>query len=319
MFVAQIYSVALRLFTPLLCGLFLAARLAAAPPKIPILLDTDIGSDIDDAFALALVLESPELDLVGLTTVSGDSEARARLAAKMLWAAGRTNVPVVAGEPSRPLPMEQARWAAGFVTPALRHEKAVDFLAAQIERRPGEITLIAIGPLTNVAALVKQHPEAAKKIKRIALMGGSIARGYEPGSKPAAEYNILSDPVAAQVVFSSGLPILMVPLDASAMLELDAAARRRIFTHLSVLTDALTLLYHLWDHETPILFDPMAVAMVIDPTLCDTKQLAVQVDSAGYTRVTEGQAPSATVAVSAHVERFLEFYLTRVAPFEAMP
>ena len=292
MFVAQIYSVALRLFTPLLCGLFLAARLAAAPPKIPILLDTDIGSDIDDAFALALVLESPELDLVGLTTVSGDSEARARLAAKMLWAAGRTNVPVVAGEPSRPLPMEQARWAAGFVTPALRHEKAVDFLAAQIERRPGEITLIAIGPLTNVAALVKQHPEAAKKIKRIVLMGGSIARGYEPGSKPAAEYNILSDPLAAQVVFSSGLPILMVPLDASAMLELDAAARRRVFTHLSALTDALTLLYHLWNHETPILFDPMAVAMVIDPTLCETKQLAIEVDSTGYTRAAEGQRPT---------------------------
>lgn len=317
MFVPQIYSVALRLFAALLGGLFLAASLAAAPPRIPILLDTDIGSDIDDAFALALILESPELDLVGVTTVSGDTEARARLTAKMLWVAGRANVPVAGGEPSkpsRPLPMEQARWAAGFISPALRHEKAVDFLEAQIERRPGEITLVAIGPLTNVAALVKQHPEAAKKIKRIVLMGGSIARGYVPGSKPAAEYNILSDPLAAQVVFSSGLPILMVPLDASAMLELDAAARRRVFTHLSALTDALTLLYHLWNHETPILFDPMAVAMVIDPTLCETKQLAVEVDSAGYTPVAEGQAPNATVAVSAHVERFLEFYLSRVAP-----
>ncbi len=317
MFVPQIYSVALRLFTALLCGPFLAASLASAPPKIPILLDTDIGSDIDDAFALALILESPELDLVGVTTVSGDTEARARLTAKTLWVTGRTDVPVAGGEPSkpsRPLPMEQARWAAGFNSPALRQEKAVDFLQAQIERRPGEITLVAIGPLTNVAALVKEHPEAAKKIKRIALMGGSIARGYEPGSKPAAEYNILSDSLAAQVVFSSGLPILMVPLDASAMLELDAAARRRVFTHLSALTDALTLLYHLWNHETPILFDPMAVAMVIDPTLCEAKQLAVEVDSAGYTRVAEGQAPNATVAVSAHVERFLEFYLSRVAP-----
>lgn len=287
---------------------------AGGPEKVPVLLDTDIGSDVDDALALALVLESPELDLLGVTTVSGDTEARARLAAKMLEAAGRLDVPVAAGEPGRPLPIAQTRWAEGFNSPSLLPVKAEDFLDSEINRRPGEMTLIAIGPLTNVAALLNKDGEAAKKIKQIVLMGGSIARGYEAGSGPAAEYNIASDPEAARVVFSSGVPIVMVPLDATAMLQLDAAARHRVFTHLSPLTNALTLLYHLWNHETPTLFDPMAVALLLDPTLCETKPLAIEIDAKGLTRVAEGMPANARVAVEAAAARFFEFYLDRVAP-----
>lgn len=287
---------------------------AGGPEKIPILLDTDIGSDVDDAFALALVLESPELDLLGVTTVSGDTEARARLAAKMLEKAGRLDVPVAAGEPGKPLPIEQTRWAEGFNSPSLLPVKAEDFLDSEIARRPGEMTLIAIGPLTNVAALLKKDGAAAKKIKRIVLMGGSVYRGYPPGSGPAAEYNIAFDPEAARVVFSSGVPIVMVPLDATAMLQLDAAARHRVFTHLSPLTNALTLLYHLWDHETPTLFDPMAVALLLDPTLCQTKPLAIEIDAKGFTRVAEGRPANAEVAFEAAPAKFFEFYLNHVAP-----
>ncbi len=288
----------------------------AASSKISIILDTDIGTDIDDAFALALIVNSPELDLLGVTTVSGDTQARARLAAKMLWEAGGAwkRVPVVAGEPGKPLQIEQTRWAQGFTSPQLRTEKAVDFLKAEIARRPGEITLLPIGPLTNVGALLKREPSVAKKIKRIVMMGGSIALGYEPNSPPAAEYNIAQDPPAAQVVFASGVPILMVPLDVTAMLGLDPAARRRVFTHLSPLTNALTLQYHLWVHDVPILFDPMAVGMLIDPSLCETKQLAIEVDEKGFTRVVEGKPPNASVALRTDPKRFLDFYLTRVAP-----
>jgi inosine-uridine nucleoside N-ribohydrolase len=294
---------------------FLATMSIAAPSgKTPILLDTDIGTDVDDAFALALILHSPELELVGVTTVSGDTQARARLAAKMLWEAGRPNIPVVAGEPGKPLPIEQTRWAEGFTSPALRSEKAVDFLKAQIERRPGELTLVPIGPLTNIGALLRQDPAVAKKIKQIVMMGGSITYGYEPGSGPIAEYNIASDPAAAQVVFSSGIPILMVPLDVTAMLQLDAAARHRVFSHLSPLTNALTLLYHLWNQPTPTLFDPMAVAMLVQPSLCETKPLAIEVDTQGFTRPVEGKPANATVALHTDSKSFFEFYLRRVAP-----
>jgi inosine-uridine nucleoside N-ribohydrolase len=294
----------------------------AAGGKIPIILDTDIGTDIDDAFALALIVNSPELELLGVTTVSGDTQARARLAAKMLWEAGSVwrRVPVVAGAPGKPLPIEQTRWADGFTSPQLEREKVVHFFETQFNHRPGEITLLTIGPLTNVGALLEQHPEVAKKIKRIVMMGGSIARGYEPASPPAAEYNIAADPPAAQTVFASGVPILMVPLDVTAMLQLEEANRQRIFTHLSPLTNALTLLYHLWNHPTPTLFDPMAVAMLIDPNLCETRQLTIEVDVKGFTRVAEaqpaaaGRPANATVALHTDPAKFFEFYLSRVAP-----
>jgi purine nucleosidase len=282
--------------------------------RVPILLDTDIGTDIDDAFALTLILNSPELDLLGVTTVAGDTRARARLAAKLLAEAGRSEVPVVAGEPGKPQLIDQTRWADGFTTPQLRQEKAVDFMRGEIERRPGEVTLVAIGELTNVAPLLNNDPSLGKKIKRIVLMGGSVERGYGSNLGPDAEWNIKSNPAAAQRVFSTGVPILMVPLDVTAMLQLDAAGRRRVFTHLTPLTNALTILYHLWGNETPTLFDPMAVAMVIDPTLCDTRELAIEVDSQGFTRVERGKPPNATVALHTDPVRFFQFYLSRVAP-----
>ena len=252
---------------------------AAETIKVPVILDTDIGSDVDDAFAVALILESPELDLIGVTTASGDTAARARLAAKMLQIAGRPEVPVAAGVPGKPLPIAQTHWADGFTSPSLLKTKAVDFLQSQIDQSADPMTVIAIGPLTNVAALLDQDPAAAKRIKQIVLMGGSVYRGYAPGSPPEAEYNIKIDPEAARKVFASGVPILMAPLDATSMLKLDAAARHRIFANPSPMGKVLETLYHLWNHETPTLFDPMAVALLLDPTLCETKRLAIEVDA----------------------------------------
>jgi len=301
----------------LLVGLAVAVTsFAAAPPKTAIILDTDIGTDIDDAFALALIINSPELELLGVTTVAGDTQARARLAAKLLWEAGGAwcKVPVYAGQPGKPQPIEQTRWANGFASPAMHMSGAVDFLKTEISRRPGRITIIAIGELTNVAALLKSDPSMAKKIKLIAMMGGSIERGYGPDWKPEAEWNIKSNPEAAQTVFSSGVPLLMAPLDVTAMLQLDAAARRRVFTHLTPLTNALTILYHLWGNETPTLFDPMAVAMLIDPSICETQQLAIEVDAQGFTRVVKGKPTNATVGRHTDPKKFFEFYLGRVAP-----
>ncbi len=306
----------MKALAPFIAGLLVAASLGAAqaPPRIPILFDTDIGTDVDDAFALALILRSPEFELLGVTTSSGDTGARARLAARMLSEAGRPEVPVVAGQPGKPLPIDQTRWADGFASPAIRAEKAVDFLKAEIDKRPGEITLVPVGPLTNIAALLSAYPEVAKKIKRIVLMGGSVAYGYGSGPGPVAEYNIAQDPEAAQVVFNSGVPILMAPLDVTAMLQLDEEGRHRIFTRLTPLTNALTLLYHLWNHPTPTLFDPMAVALLIDPSLCETQELAIEVDAKGFTRPVEGKAPNATVALKTNPAMFFKLYLSRVAP-----
>jgi inosine-uridine nucleoside N-ribohydrolase len=299
----------------LVCFAFAVSSFASPPSRTPIILDTDIGTDIDDAFALALIINSPELELLGVTTVAGDTQARARLAAKLLWEAGGAwrEVPVYAGQPGKPQPIEQARWAQGFTSPALHMSGAVEFMRGEISRRPGKVTIVAIGELTNVAALLRSDPAMAKKIKLIAMMGGSIARGYGPDSKPEAEWNIKSNPEAARVVFSSGVPLLVAPLDITAMLQLDAAGRRRVFTRLTPLTNALTILYHLWGNETPTLFDPMAVAILIDPDICETQQLAIEVDAQGFTRVVEGKPANATVGMRTDPKRFFEFYLSRVA------
>lgn len=298
----------------LFCLMLPVVLRAAAVSKIPILLDTDIGTDIDDAFALALIVRSPELELLGVTTVSGDTEARARLGAKLLWESGFRRVPVVAGERGKPLPIDQTRWAKDFKSPQQQSGNAADFLDATLRRRAGKATIVAIGPLTNIAALLQKDPAIAKKIDQVALMGGSIYHGYDESTTPVAEYNIASDPAAAQTVFSSGVPILMAPLDVTAMLQLHAAGRHHVFTNLSPMTDALAILYNLWNQLTPTLFDPMAVAMLIDPSLCQTRPLSVQVDAKGFTRVVDNRRPNATVALETNPAKFFDFYLSRVAP-----
>lgn len=302
----------LPLVALLTCSVGLHA--APAPKPVPVLLDTDIGSDIDDAFAVALILHSPELDLRAVTTVSGDTEARARIVAKMLWVDGRRNIPVAAGVPGGKLDIAQARWADGFTSPSLLKEPAVDLMRSTIDREPGKIVLVAIGPLTNVAALLHHYPGEKKKIREIVLMGGSIARGYDPGSGPTAEYNIAADAPAAQVVFSSGIPILMAPLDVTARLQLDEAHRQIIFAKGNPLSDTLQALYKLWAQPTPTLHDPMAVGLFLDPQLCTTRHLAIRVDDKGMTRVEEGKPANAVVAVETDPVRFIAFYVRRVAP-----
>lgn len=280
----------------------------------PILLDTDIGTDIDDAFALALILRSPELRLLGITTVSGNTQARARLAAKLVSTQGHCNVPVAAGEPGKSLPIAQTRWASNFASRQLLPETAVSFLDRQFRRLPRQITLVAIGPLTNVAALLGSDPTVGTKIRRIVMMGGSIARGYDHHVRPDPEYNIVSDVPAARVVFSSGVPIVMAPLDVTAMLALDAQQRRRVFERHAPLNQALAALYRLWGHPVPVLYDPMAVSLLINLHLCRFRPLAVSVDEAGYTRVQAGKRPNAMVALHTGPARFFDLYLRRVAP-----
>lgn len=285
----------------------------AANRPAPIVLDTDIGSDIDDAFAVALILHSPELDLRAVTTVSGDTAARARLAAKLLAAGGCPNIPVAAGEPGGKLDASQTAWADGYTSPSLVPEKAVDLMKAEIDRARGQLVIVAIGPLTNVAALLQQYPGEKKKIRRIVLMGGSIARGYYPGSGPTPEYNIAADAAASRVVFTSGVPVLMAPLDVTARLQLDEAHRQTLFARATPLTDALHALYVLWGQSTPTLHDPMAIGLFLDPALAVTKPLTIQIDARGMTLSVAGATPNAIVAVDNDPARFIDFYMRRVA------
>jgi purine nucleosidase len=299
--------------------LFARSAGRAEPANAPqlVILDTDIGDDIDDAFALALVLESPEFHLLGVTTEYGDTELRARLVDRYLAAAGRADIPVAAGVRTEARStFTQADYARG--EPDRQHANAVDFLLGQIRAHPDAITLISIGPLVNVQAAIARDPATFRKLNRVVMMGGSVYQGYNgPGGAhrpPEPEWNILNDPAGARALLASGVPVFMMPLD-STQVPLDQPAQAQIFAHGSPLTDQLTLLYHEWSGtgpwKTPTLYDPVAVTYAIRPDLCPVTPLHLEVDDTGLTRP---EAGAANVEVCLHSDEagFLHFLLSRI-------
>lgn len=304
-------------------ALLSSSSLPAAPTvkkkAVPILLDTDIGTDVDDAFALALVLASPELDLRGVTTVGSEPRTRARIVCRFLSATGRRGIPVAAG--AAPQPAEdiekQGRYAnpAGGRRPRMSQpvkETAVEFLYQQLKARQSELTLLTIGPLTNIARLLHQHPDCKPWIQRIVMMAGSVRVGYNGKAPPQVEWNIKCDIKAAQTVFTSGIPLVAAPLDATTMLKLGEARRRRLFQAETRLTEQIQALYRLWNQPTPTLFDPVAVMLCFDERLCMMEDLRLEVDDKGMTRAVKGAA-NARVAAAIRGDDFLKWYVDRVA------
>jgi len=296
-----------------------SASRANATEKI--IIDTDIGSDIDDAFAVGLALHSPEFQILGISSAWGDTHLRARLLSRLLKETGRTDIPVAMGitkhPPGKLDTLSQAAYAEGGPADQ-NYPKAVDFLLDQIRRQPDEITLIAIGPETNLGAAIDRDAATFRKLKRIVLMGGSVYRGYSQFNYgkthgPDPEWNILCDIQAAKKVFSSGIPLYVMPLD-STQIKLQELERAEIFKAGTPLTDALLVLYTQWSHgapQTPTLFDAVVVAYASQPELCATEPMRLRVDDQGYTRVESG-APNAQVCLRSSSDQFLEFFMPRI-------
>jgi purine nucleosidase len=258
------------------------------------------------------------LEILGITTTFGDTETRAKLVDRMLGEVNRLDIPVAVGT-ATPTPANnhftQRRYAEGAHFARLSHPKAVDFILEQIRRYPGQITLVAIGPLMNLGAVMDKDPETFRKLRRVVLMGGSIYRGYGdmgyfPPHGPQAEWNILNDIPSAQKLFGSGVPLYVMPLD-STQLKLDEVRREILFQSGTPLTDALTLLYHEWGQGTPTLFDVMTVAYILNPKLCPVQAMHIRVDEKGFTRPESG-APNAQVCLDSDAEGFFRLYISRV-------
>lgn len=293
--------------------------LAAQPPhpKQKVIIDTDAGDDIDDAFALALALRSPELQILQVNGAYGDTHLRARLLQRFLDDAGFPQVPVTQGPVSHSTntftqrPYAQQREATNHPYP-----DAIATSLNLIRKSPGEITLIAIAPLSNIGTMIDRDPETFRELKRVVLMGGSIHRGYDdlgykPNHGPDAEWNIKMDIASARKLFMSGVPIFVMPLDATTDLKLDEVQRQILFSHGSKLTDQLAILYPQWGGETPTLFDAMAVAYAIDPALCPTVPMHLDIDDRGMTVASKG-APNAQVCLDSNADDFFHFYLRRL-------
>jgi purine nucleosidase len=279
--------------------------------------DTDIGDDIDDAFALGLILRSPELHVLGISTAFGDTETRARLVDRFLAAMSEQAIPVTAGVHTQTdNAMTQKAYAERF--PARAHPDGVAVLLEEIKRHPGKITLIALGPLFNIGAAIDRDPETFRKLHRVVMMGGSVERGYDGAHgerrPPEPEWNIDRDPKDAAKLFAAGVPIFMMPLD-STQIHLESQERESMFAAGNSLTDQLTLLYHQWTANTqnhsPTLFDPVAAAYTFRPDLCPMQPMRLAVDDKGLTRKVEGQ-PNAQVCLKSDEAGFLKLLLGRL-------
>lgn len=234
-----------------------------------IIIDTDIGDDADDALAISLALRSPELEVKGITTVFRNTVARAKITKRLIGILGHDDIPVYAGighpiindADTEVLPIQFLDDMASIEIAS--DVSAVDFLYRTIMENRNEITLVPIGPLTNIAALFMLHPDSVKYIKRIVMMGGAFYFHYD-------EWNIFCDPEAASVVFSSGVPIYAVGLDATLQCPVTEDLYQEIRAHGSPITDLLGELLRRYKEARgrhTFLHDPSAIISLIKPEL----------------------------------------------------
>lgn len=289
-------------------GVLLAACLltgpAAGQQRQPVLVDTDLGSDLGDAFALALVLASPELDLRGVTTVGGDTQVRALMACRFLTMTGRRSVPVAAGAQPQPAHAISPTGAYRYYyhpdvlfnrTTRPQKESAVDFLYARLKAQPGKITLLALGPLTNVARLLTDKPECKPWLERIIVSASAV--------------NLSADPAAARAVLAAGVPLVQVRPFVG--LRLDDSQLRRVFSPGTPLTLQVQALHQLWEQETPALLDPLAVAQSLPTSFCKLEERQVAIDDKGTLSMAAGPS-HVQVATALDAAAFLRWYVERM-------
>ncbi len=260
---------------------------------IQLIIDTDPG--MDDAVAILMALAAPGADVVGLTTLGGNvSLARAtRNALALLQAARRTDIPVAKGA-ARPLrgrysPSVEFHGPGGLSVrlpnPTIRPvgQSAVDFIADRLSRHPMGITVVALGPLTNLARLLQRHPDALAKAHRIVVMGGAVDT---PGNvTPKAEFNFHSDPVAADMVLSSGLSITLADLAACRQVAINRQQALQLKSTHPLGQLALRLVQNWFRHDparqTFEFYDPLAVALALEPGLASVRKVGLAVGTSG--------------------------------------
>jgi purine nucleosidase len=263
-----------------------------------ILFDTDPG--IDDACAILLALASPELSLEGLSVVHGNcSVDQATVnALSVLELANAGHIPVARGcelplvQPSLLAPETHGNTGLGYAElpdprarPIVQH--GTDFLIEKILSSPGEITLVAIGPLTNVALAIRQEPRLVQAVREVIVMGGAIR--YEGNTTALAEFNTYVDPHAAYIVYHSGMPITLVPLDVTYQCVLtkeDVRKMRRVDSPITKFVEDATRFYMEFHDEFQsiegcVINDPLALALTFAPDLCSYREMPVDVDISG--------------------------------------
>ncbi|HEX2031303.1 MAG TPA: nucleoside hydrolase [Actinomycetota bacterium] len=306
----------------------------------PVLIDTDPG--IDDAIALLLALRSPELEIAGITVVHGNVpvEAGTLNAFKVLELAGRRDIPVARGAARpllrQPVTAEIVHGADGLadLMPAperidLHPEYGPTFLARRLEEVDRPVTVVTLGPLTNLAVALLAAPGAAAGVERVVAMGGAVR--VEGNVTPSAEFNVYADPEAAAIVLASGIPVTLVPLDATMHATVPGAVGRKLqgsddpverFLG-DLIAHAAGVYRRYYGTEDVAMHDPLALAVAIDPSLVETRRVHVAVETGGS--ITAGRTvadfwgipepwgePNADVALGVDAGRFDELLWRRL-------
>ncbi len=317
-------------------------------PAIKVIFDTDfVVPPQDDGTALILALHSPELQILGVTTVAGNDTVQRGTAdaLRVLEIAGRTDVPVYRGA-NRPLLHIKSDWATtvhgkwwsdepppvppgGFAKRQAEKESAVDFLIRTVNANPGQITILALGPLTNIAMALRQDPDFARNVKKLAIMGGAVASlpGGGGNLTPNAEFNIWVDPEAAWTVIHSGIPMVFTPLNVTSKTNFSKEAYDRIVAIDTPITrlikERMEPMYAKDPTRRSSMYDQLTVASLIDPTLVKTTDVYLDVitthgpdygTTVGGTRIWEGGETSVKVPIQVDVDndRFLKMFIARV-------
>ena len=307
-------------------------------PSKRIIIDTDPG--IDDSLAILLALASPEVQLEGLTVVHGNcsTEQGVTNALSVLELARSNHIPVAHGcdlplvQPSLLAPETHGDRGLGYAQPPDSQsrpiaQKGCDFLIEQIMSNPGEITLVAIGPLTNIALAIRQEPRIVEAVKEVFIMGGAMR--HEGNTTPLAEFNTYVDPHAAHIVYHSGMPITLTPLDVTYQCILLAEDVARLQKSPSAIPDFIadTTRFYMEFHDEYqgiqgcVINDPLTLALTFTPDLCNYEEYYVDVDISGGVSMGKtitdfyemtGKPANMKVALGVRARDFIDLFVERM-------
>lgn len=275
---------------PTLLGI-LSFLVASATP-VPVILDTDLGDDIDDTWALCMLLGRPELDLKLIVTATEDTQARTRLAAKILDRAGRTDIPIGTGVKTGTRGITQRAWLGDYslrTYPGTVHSDGVAAMIRTIHASPTPITIIVIGPQTNLREALRRDPSIAGKA-RVVAMAGSVHIGYQGESTPQPEWNVSRDIAAAKAVFAAPWEITFAPLDVGGTLILSGERYAAVKGSSSPLARTVIENYEQWamrsqhpEGASSVLYDTVAVYLALSNDLCTMESIKMSINEKGGT------------------------------------
>lgn len=280
--------------------------------SIPVIFDTDIGGDIDDTWALALLVQSPEFDVKLVTTAVGDTRAKAKIVAKFLETVGRTDIAVGIGVQQNKNGHRQTAWTKDYKLssyPGTIHRDGVQAIVDTIMNSSQPVKVVAVGPLPNVAAALEREPRIAKKAEFVG-MHGSIRKGYGGSAKVSAEYNVRADVKAIRKVFAAPWKVTITPLDTCGIVQLKGQKYQKVLKRNSLLTRALMENYRAWyrypivqknkdlseaevnervdqkvNSSSTTLFDTVGIYLAMSTNLVKMEKLPVKVTDDGYTKI----------------------------------